>query len=309
MSASNSKLNGATTKRSRARRNNNTSNRSRNNTTSNFVTKAALHGGKFSPSTNPPDVSYQPWWPLTVVNTHTGGVSMTVKDICDTVRTQTDPNSRGFNPEKSDQATDKAFRMQIRIISISAWNLSGRMIALSVEDFTDSGTSVGGRDQLCGIVDTGNVNHTPSAGFRLPASVSAHVLRNDDKGGKLAIFETQSAASDIVVVYVNILFRFDGPVKIPNVTDPIIRELERTNEVSKDSLCDLDELNLSLERLKDTIDNLIKTQPSTTSRVINGITTLAAYVVPMTTELSATLAKTASAVERNQGLEEPFVEL
>jgi hypothetical protein len=279
-----------------------------------YVTRSSLNGGKFPPGINPPDVTYQPWWPITVIETAKGGSMMTVKSICDRIRTQTDPNKRGFNQNKSDSTSDNAFRMQIKIHSVSAWNLTGRMLALSIEDFTDSNTATGGRDQLCGIVDTGTPQHTPAVGYKLPLSASSHVLRNDDKGGELSILEVQAASTDVLVIYIKTSFRFDGPVRIPTYDSPLQTV---SNEIRSDMDADMEELNSSIQQLTVTIDKLIEKQPSTVSKVVEGVTYLATYVLPLGASSKHSPANTIMAALRDAGrsdtsdealgLGEPFV--
>lgn len=248
-------------------------NRSRGNT--NYVTKTSLHGGKFSPPTNPPDVSYQPWWPITLVWSAASSKSSDVNDLGNRLRKQTDPSGLGFNQKASD-ASDKPFRVQFRLQSVQAWNLTGRIISLSVEDFTDNNAQ--GRDQLCGLVDTGSPTHTPAVGYRLPASLSHHVLRNDDVSGKLNLFEVLGGSNDALVIYASVLYRFDGPIKFPTVSTPII---DKINEI-RDSVDDeLTELNRSIQLLTTTIDDLVSRQPSTLSKVVDGVTRVAAFVVPL----------------------------
>lgn len=194
-----------------------------------YVTKKQMMGGKFTPPTNPPDVTYIPWNPVTLVLTFTGQLTLTVNDVKRYIRKQLDPTGRGFNPLDSG---DARFVIQFRIHRIQSWNLTGRVISMSVQDFIDASTSSGGRDQLCGLVDTGTSTHTPAVGYQLPASHFHHVLRTDDKLSREEIVYISSPATDQCIAYISMLYRFDGPAQHPSVLSPI-GEIQRTlNKVS-----------------------------------------------------------------------------
>lgn len=193
---------------------------------SRFMTRAEINGGPFKPPTNPPAVTYAPWQPVTLVISHTADLTVKVNDLLPYLRSQLDPNNRGFN-----QATtgDGRFVVQFRFRSITSWNLTGRVISLSVEDFTDNASSTGGRDQLCGLVDTGTATHTPAVGFRIPSSLAHHVLRTDDVTGPAYLFTITSPTGSQCVTYLKVYYRFDGPVKHPTIISPLT-EIETTLE-------------------------------------------------------------------------------
>lgn len=187
-----------------------------------------ISGGKFTPPTNPPDVTYLPWNPLTLVISHSKALNFQVKSVLDYLRAQVDPTKRGFNQTTTG---DSRFVVQFRLLSIMAWNLSGRVISLSVDDFTDSSADAGGRDQLCGLVDTGTTTHTPAVGYYLPMHAQQHVLRTDTKQSDMFLFDV-SGTSGQFVTYVKILYRFDGPVNHPTILSPV-QDIEKTlNKIS-----------------------------------------------------------------------------
>lgn len=193
------------------------------------MTKKQVSGGRFTPPTNPPDVTYMPWNPVTLVISHSQTLTFQVNDVLAYLRKQLDPNSRGFNQSTSG---DKRFVVQYRIQSISSWNLTGRVVSLSVEDFIDSSANSGGRDQLCGLVDTGTATHTPAVGYNLPMSHFQHVIRTDDKLKDEHLFVVSAPTNDQCITYVKILYRFDGPATHPTVVSPI-GEVSRTlNQLS-----------------------------------------------------------------------------
>lgn len=217
--------------------------------TSNLVTKRALSGGKITPPSNPPDVTYQPWYPTTLVISHSTALNWTTNSVLSYLRSQIDPTKRGFN-QKSNPTDDNRFVIQYRLLSVTAWNLTGRVIALSVDDFSDTFADSGARDQLCGLVDTGTSIHTPAVGYVLPYHLQHHVLRTDDKQGDMNLFDVTTNSGNCVT-YVKILWRFDGPIKHPSIVSPI-------NEI---------------EEVVTTISNkIVKTQEaSKLELVVNGI--------------------------------------
>lgn len=199
------------------------------NSDSKFVTKKELKGGQLHVPSNPPDVTYQPWYPLTVVHSgSTNDLHITVKDLVAEIRAQLDPTGHGLHaaipsPSKGqpnlvrcllDNADVTAPVINLRLLSVRAWNLTGRIISLSVEDFTDINTATKDTDALCGLVDTGSATHVPAVGYELPFTHRNIVLRNDVDEGKAMLYHIMAPATDTYIVYTNILWKFDGPAKI-----------------------------------------------------------------------------------------------
>lgn len=180
-----------------------------------FATTAQVFGGKFSPPANPPDVEFQPWNRVTVVDPFTGTLTVTVQSLKDQLRKQLDPTGRGFNPSDSG---DKRFVPSFKISTIQVWNLTGHIISLSVNDYTDTQSARGGRDQLVGIVDTGSPGLLPKAGYKLPASHKNHVLRCDDIESHIEIFAAQIPQNDQGLCYITLEYRFDGSTELPRVS-------------------------------------------------------------------------------------------
>lgn len=189
---------------------------------SQYVTKKQMSGGRFTPPTNPPDVTYMPWHPVTLVIAHSDTLDFQVKSVTSYLRYQLDPTNRGFNQTKTG---DTRFVVQFRLMSIAAWNLTGRVVSLSIDDFMDSEADKGARDQICGLVDTGTSTHTPCVGFTLSHAHQQHVLRTDDKQDDMYLFSVTGSAGQFVT-YVKILYRFDGPAKHPKILSPT-QEIEK----------------------------------------------------------------------------------
>lgn len=232
---------------------------------SSVVTKRELNGGKITPPINPPDVTYQPWFHITLVDTFSSTkYDCKTNHIIKLLRRQLDPTSRGLNQI---QSGDLRFVVQIRLFSIQAWNLTGRLIALTVDDYSEAKTAAGGRDQLCGIVDTGSQTHTPCVGYLMPSALRQMVIRTDDIQGDDYIFTLTSGTSDQCVVYIKIAFRFDGPVRPPNLVMPITTCLGTLNTGNRLSR----QMKEALGRLKEISENTYATRPSTLKTIINGI--------------------------------------
>lgn len=195
-----------------------------------FVKRSEIHGHKVSPPSNPPDVTYQPWFPVTLIFAAIGTLNIQVKDIATKLKEQLDPTHRGFNSKTSG---DGRFIVQLRIHSVMAWNLTAnaRLIALSVDDFHDTTSATGGRDQLCGIVDTGGSSSAPKAGYVLPIGHRSMVLRNDDKEDEVYLINITAGAKDQILAHLKIHFRFDGPSTLPLLFNTLSDISENTSRI------------------------------------------------------------------------------
>lgn len=235
------------------------------------VTKRDLHGGKITPRTNPPDVTYQPWVTVTLVHAFTSSLELSTSGVLALMRKQLDPTKRGFNQINTG---DGRFVVQFKLYSVQVWNLTGKTVSLSVTDFTESESAAGGRDQLCGIVDTGSQTHTPCIGYLLPASHRQQVLRTDDKQGTDILFNIQAGSSDQCMTYIRIAYRFDGPVTPPKLLLPLdsindrIEDLTTQSARSTRKIIGIDKI---LTRLKEISENTYAARPSTVKKIIKGV--------------------------------------
>jgi len=198
---------------------------------SSLVTYHSLHGGQINPGPNPPNINYQPWNHVVLAHVFKTQESIQVKTIPGLLKSQLDPTGRGFNQTTTG---DKQFVLQLKIHKIRAWNLTGNMIAMSVDDFLDSRASSGGREQLCGLVDTGSPSHVPAVGYTLPMSHRQHVLRSDDQENEVYICNVQLDSSQSGIIYVDLQYRFDGPVTPPALTTMLGRIMKNTNELREE---------------------------------------------------------------------------
>lgn len=180
-----------------------------------YVSFENLKGHKINPGPNPPNITYQPWNHVTVAHGLKTSESIQVKDIPELLKAQLDPEGRGFNQTTSG---DKRFILQMKLKSVRAWNLTGNLIAMSVDDFIDTTAAKGGREQLCGLVDTGTTRHTPCVGYVFPMSHREHVLRSDDQEGEIYLVNVQLDTAATGMIYLDLSYKFDGPVKPPALT-------------------------------------------------------------------------------------------
>lgn len=265
-----------------------------------IVTKRDLHGGKITPRTNPPDVTYQPWVPVTLVHAFTSSLELSTSGVLAIMRKQLDPTRRGFNQTATG---DSRFVVQFKLYSIQVWNLTGKTVSLSVTDFTESESASGGRDQLCGIVDTGSQTHTPCVGYLLPASHRQHVLRTDDKQGTDILFNIQAGSSDQCMVYIRIAYRFDGPVNPPKLLlplDSINEKIEDLTNQSARSTRKITGIDKILTRLKEISENTYAARPSTIKKVIKGVE----YTALAVSALAAASEEDSSICDISEYLEE-----
>lgn len=261
------------------------SSRQQSHESSSYVTRRQLQGGKQDVPVNPPSVTYQPWNSVTLVKTFQGNISVQANDILQMMRDQLDPTGRGFNATTSG---DSRFVVQLRIFSVRAWNLTGRVLSLSVDDFGDYLPAQGGRDQLCGIVDTGTSTHTPAVGYDLPMSHRNHVIRTDDQTGTDYLFNIQSSPNDQCIAYIRLAYRFDGPVKAPQYLLPIDKILHHAKstdvniQTTTTHLIELKGMVSELRNIADKIDS--ESKPSLLTKVVDGVKTTAMLVSALSAE-------------------------
>lgn len=213
---------------------------------------------------NPPEVTFQPWNSLTVVDYFDAKLQCTIHSLTKQMRTQLDPTSHAFKDIGKTYDVSE-FRLLIKVQSIRAWALSGKMIALSVEDFMVPNKDLAAVDQLCGLVDVGNAHHTPAVGFKLPISHQSCVLR-DTKENNQTIFEI--VCDGPAIAYVTVLWRCDGPSKLPQFNagiEQLVRELRNSSLQSTRSVKNIE---TKTGKLVTKLDELIKKQPSLINEIL-----------------------------------------
>lgn len=202
---------------------------------------------------------------------------------------QIDPIKTGLNTKAV---------LNVKIHRVRAWNLTGNMIALSVDDFSTIDEAVRDTDTLCGLVDTGSTTHIPAVGYDLPDSLKNVVLRNSDgtpSDKDALLYHIMCAKEDSIIVYTNVLWKFDGPVKISNFEESmmsIVRSISRhTKETSKDA----ERIRKSVRKLEKNSENL-----GIGEFLLDGAHIAAPYVLP---------AITTQAEERFQTIDERMVRM
>lgn len=222
--------------------------------------------------TNPPQIAYQPWYNLIVAKQHLGTLSLTPKLLVEAIRTQLDPHGHGFIPAGAFDASKVAlpFRLQFRVHSVRAWNLTGRTLALAIDDFSVRNAS--DQEQICGLVDCGTALHVPACGFKIPASLSNIVLRNDNDDADDTIVHVIAPSGNTCMTYVEVSWRFDGPIKVPTFATEMQKLLGSTNVIKKSTT--------TLQEDVSTLTGIVRNQMNKgyIDTVINGISKVAEVV-------------------------------
>lgn len=243
---------------------------------SKYVKKTELNGGKLTVPSNPPEVTYQPWNSVVVVDSFSDTLTMTVHSLTRKIHEQLDPNGHAFKDCAEDNVKNE-FRLLIKIHSIRAWALNGKMIALSVEDFLVPNKDKAAVDQLCGIVDIGNANHIPGLGYRLPASHQQAVLRDDKNNfGLQHLFTIKCDGA--AICYINVTWRCDGPSTLPTFqtnVETLVRSIQLT---STNSNYQVRQIRDRMAKVNQQLDDLISKQPGIINEVLNEIPIGAAAV-------------------------------
>lgn len=292
--------------RTQKQRNSPSTPRYRGHRRNNFVTKHEMRGGKIDVSTNPPEIAYQPWMPLIVVHSgKAGDIAITVRDLAKQIVSQVDPAKHALKPFKEGEHTwnNEEPTLQIRLRSIRAWNLTGRMISLSVDDFSSIDKAISDVDTLCGLVDTGSSLHVPAVGYQLPNSHQNIVLRNDSRNSGAILYHVMCAETDTCIIYTSIFYRFDGPAKFSAFQDSMMALVQNLT-------ADVRKITTSQKKLvtltKQVADH---TKGDLGSAIIDGVKHVAPFVIPaaaMDVALHAKMDELASLV-RSQGLDDVSV--
>lgn len=270
-------------------------NRSRGKPQTRFVTKSSVMGGRIPLSSNPPDVTSQPWNHITLVYEATNEFQ-TVASIRNRLLEQLDVDGSSFyapqfwnKPDNGNAWTNakgkhpgsvtiqiSAPTLNIKLHSIKVWNLTGRAVSLTVFDYSNASQ---GDEQLVGLVDTGGPNYFPAVGYAIPMTQRNFVMRTSDT--KLAsrnVFKTTSADQDKLVVYIRLEWKPDSKQKTFDFSlaneNQIYAMLQDNHGISDDILKETRAGN-------QLISKVAGNQPSTIRKVIDGITTTAAVVLPI----------------------------
>lgn len=253
------------------------------------VTKKEMMGGRIPVPENPPDVAYQPWFHFTMVITGTSKIDIKIKDLNTYFKQQLDPQKSTFIQQEGN--TKGSFRVQFKIFSAKAWNLTGRVITLVVSDINDIGKTV---EQLCGLVDTGSPSHTPCVGYLMPAAYRGEIIRADVTMEDHHLILTQGGSGDKVLLQIRMAWRPDGPIVPVSIMDNSSAMVRNLEDIRSDTSLQTGMIKTQTEmtsRIRDLIkevSGLVRAmksnQPSTTEKVVNGVRQVASFVLPLVLE-------------------------
>lgn len=236
--------------------------------------RTADYGRKYTPPTNPPDVTAQPWWGVTLSAIRKPG-NYSFKDLHDDFFTQVG-GTNTFNQTSWDSDASNAFRFQVRISKVSVWNLTGRLISLVVWDIEEINYIDAQHkevDVLGSWVDCGGPSHFPTVGYYYPSTHSRRVFRPDPRYKDYNILTTQGFKTDSILYHLKIEWRSDGvpgnkPLAfIPSVERLIGKLTPKIDEVIEAVKC----AEKDREEKSSTVKNLI----------VDGASVAANYVVPI----------------------------
>lgn len=219
-------------------------------------------GQKLTPSPNPPDTTATPWWPLVISCIRRPGDYTFTLLIADFLKQVGQGHT--FNPTDFNEDKGNPFRIQLRIDRVSVWNLTGRIVSLSiwdVEERADTKAVIVQTDLLGGWVDCGGVNCFPAVGFQYPSSHHRRVYRPDPRYASVKLFTTTGGSTDSILSHVHIQWRADGLPKFSTVSSGV------------------EEISSQISELSTKLD---KESPSLGSKVIDKVgPVLANYVIPL----------------------------
>lgn len=271
---------------------------------SSYISRKEVKGGKLNVPPNPPDVTYQPWYPATVVMQHGGGeLKCTLETLANTLVKQIDPLTHAFRAVDDTKVNKRGGPLfQVRVRNVRAWNLTGHMIALSVNDLTANTKS--NTDTLCGIVDTGATTHTPAVGYELPQSHRDLVFHNDGQDMDDPIFHVITPPNDASIIYVGVFWRCDGPSKFSAFAQSMLslaskatvrnKALASNNKIVSGIASDVQSSRVSLSKIEEHTD-----KGGIGNAIVKGVEIAAPYVLPIAAaEDRAVMERLASALER-----------
>lgn len=252
---------------------------------SNHVTKRDMMGGRIPVPENPPDVDYQPWFHFTLVAASTTKLDLKIGDLNTLFKKQLDPQGSAFI--KKDDDTEGSFRVQFKLFSAKAWNLTGRVITLVVSDINDIGKT---SEQLCGLVDTGSPAHTPCVGYLMPAAYRNEVIRCDATMRNHPLVLIQGSSGDRILLQLRMAWRPDGPIIPVSIMDNSAAMVDSLMNIQNNTkgIEVQNVLSVQIKNLVKEVSGLVKAmknnQPSTTSKIVDGVRQVASFVLPLVAE-------------------------
>lgn len=237
------------------------------------VTRHELSGGSIHVPSNPPSVTPQPWNHLTVVYTGytptTGEITFKVSDLSDQIKAHIDLISTGPN-------STPIFDFKLQCIRVL--NLTGHMIAISVDDYSDAVKTTSDVDALCGLVATGSSSHTSAVGYDLPSPHHNIVMRNGSSSAtdkKVILYHVMAPVSDTVIMHTTTLWKFDGPSKFSTFYRAMLAAIESIAVNVKGTNTDVG----AIRRMVDDM-NTRSTWLAWGKAIVDGAPKAASYVIP-----------------------------
>lgn len=235
-------------------------------------TRFETRGKKFSPPQNPPDVSLKPFNQITMVHSGEGKTSSydyAGKDLISELIDQINPLGKTTGPQIDTS------HIEMRVLIVKAWNLTGTKMAFTAYDFTHSGDNT-----LCSIVDIGAKDSYPTVGYEFPSVHKELIITT--KSPK--IFSLFTPPGDTVVIYTTLLWRLVGNptfkfsndllIHISNQISSIESKVAETNQTAGSIAANTSSSAKSL-------NELVKAQPGLVERIVNGVAHVGAYVAPL----------------------------
>lgn len=189
--------------------------------------RANDYGRKFSPGPNPPDVTAQPWWPVTISAIRKPGdytFDHLIKDFLLQV-------GKGYTFNPVDWNSDKGspFRIQFRFQKVAVWNLTGRLVSLvvwDIEEITYLDKVHTEKDTLGSWIDCGGVTSFPAVGYNYPSTHHRRVFRPDPRYEGYKILTTSASTDDSILYHIKVEWRSDGnPGPTPGIKYPTAERL------------------------------------------------------------------------------------
>lgn len=155
-------------------------------------------GKVFRPLKTPPEYSQAPWNSISIRSRLKTDSSVNYGILAANLW-----NRLGIS---STNDTWKAYHFSFRIISASAWELSGNSIMMIIHDIVDPGS----HEELCSLEDQPGRNQWASVGYEWPVSHQIITRHSDDDKNTIILWvgtNSGTSATETILLNMNILWR------------------------------------------------------------------------------------------------------
>lgn len=269
-----------------------------------YISRFAVKGGSFKVPENPPDVTLQPWLPITILLDISSDWTLYVKDLVAAFRNQYDGEGKYLNPVK-ENSTDKTkagkgLKVELRLISVKGWALEGKTLTAVIFDPLNRQQTQKNVGVLKIFFDSGTPSHIPSFGYKYPDAISERILISSDdtdagidildEDGSSQLIKLDVAGSSHVMCYFSILIKPYGNPKMPSIkslpsrllseactTRKIVEDIGQSMSVSNTGknishLTNVaDKMAEILAELKIISEAAERSKPSTLSKIVDGV--------------------------------------